>query len=129
MNSIQLIKECVINYINNGQIQKVLERNFIKNNEHEFINVVNEYCKLYNVDRWIEKLYLYLNNKVPGKCSCDEYTSFIDYNIREYRLKYNKQKLIKSDLLIDGETELECMHRLGHYRLFDCGSKLWRFKN
>lgn len=47
--------------------------------------------------------------------------------LREYRFKWNKQELIRKELLIDNETENDCMYRLGYYRIFDSGSKVWKF--
>jgi len=48
-------------------------------------------------------------------------------DVREYRFKWSKQELIKNNLLIDGETENACMTRLGYYRIFDSGSKIWKY--
>ena len=42
--------------------------------------------------------------------------------IKQNRLNYTKQNLIKKKLLLDNETEAECMHRLGYYRIYDSGS-------
>jgi hypothetical protein len=48
--------------------------------------------------------------------------------IKENRYKWRKDILIKEKLLIDGETEVNCMHRLGYYRIYDCGSMLFEWK-
>ena len=48
-------------------------------------------------------------------------------NIKTHRYIWRKQELIKKHLLINDETETECMHRLGYYRIYDCGSMLFEW--
>lgn len=49
---------------------------------------------------------------------------YVDKNtyMREHRFKYNKNNLKKKKLLLENETENECMERLNtHYKIYDCG--------
>jgi len=49
-------------------------------------------------------------------------------NIRKHRFNFRKDKLIKEGY-DPNKTEVEIMHDRNYFRIFDCGSKKWIFKN
>ena len=48
-------------------------------------------------------------------------------NIKSHRFNWRKDKLQSMNMLLENETEVSCMHRLGHYRIYDTGSQLWNY--
>jgi hypothetical protein len=48
--------------------------------------------------------------------------------IKYHRYNFRKDKLVKNGA-DNSKTEVEIMHDMGYYRIFDCGSKKWIFKN
>lgn len=47
---------------------------------------------------------------------------------RDHRFKWRKSNLIKKNLLLEKETEKECMLRLGYNRIYNSGHKKWIIK-
>jgi len=70
MKSLDDIIDRTDKLLSEKRVQQVLERVYLKNGETDFIDAVNDHCVCTNVTRWIEKLYLYMNNTCVGVCSC-----------------------------------------------------------
>jgi len=94
----------------------------------------NHFVNFYNIDNIISyadmcwssgNLYNQLNF-VHIKNTEPNYWWVVD-GIKTHRYKWRKQQLIKDNLLNAGETEAMCMHRLGHFRIYDCGSIIFEW--
>lgn len=97
-----------------------LFKHFIKINDKNIIS----YC---NLDHGNGKLYEKLGFKYI-KQTVSNYWWIVD-GIRTHRFKWRKSELMKKKLLIDGETENDCMYRLGYYKIYDSGSMVFKFEN
>lgn len=96
-----------------------LFKHFIDN--HDYVSIISYSNNDIGFGNMYDKLgFTYVKETVSN------YWWVID-GLREYRFKWNKQELIRKELLFDGETENDCMYRLGYYRIFDSGSKVWKF--
>lgn len=91
-------------------------------NNYEFENLIS-YC---NLDHGNGNLYkqlgfTYIKDTKPN------YWWVID-NIKNNRYKFRISELIKKNIALENESEIDCMYRLGHYRIYDTGSQLWHYK-
>lgn len=75
--------------------------------------------------RYQGNLYLKLGFELNHKTNPNYY--WIINGIRNHRFNFRKDKLVKQGN-DRSKTEIEIMHELGHYRIFDCGSSLWTYK-
>lgn len=85
-------------------------------------NKIISYC---NLDHGNGKLYENLGFNYINKTQPNYW--WVVNGIKHNRFKYRKSELIKNGWLQDNETEVDCMHRLGYYRIFDSGSSIYEF--
>jgi len=112
------IKKGILNYTIIGGASKLF--NYFKNN-FEFNEIIS-----YADRSWSNgKLYDYLGFKFIKNTIPNYY--WIVNGIKHNRFNFRKDILIKNGFLLKGESEVQCMHRLGNYRLYDSGSKLYKY--
>lgn len=120
--------------VKNDQI--IINRWTIKNNirvsTKDIENVLNEIAKRHNASKINARVYMDTGlaynianiKKFTYVGDTKNYSYMIAGNI-ESRYPYKKDKLLKKNLVLPGETEEECMNRLGHYRVYDSGQQKW----
>lgn len=134
----------------NNQLVYIMSFRKNKNNEYELVR----FCNLININviNGFDKLFEYFIDLYPCviTMSIDIATEiFIDSTIFKFKLRkeyepmyswiisnkkrknatsITKEKLIQNNLLLLNESIEECMYRLGHYRIYDCGSQIWEWK-
>ena len=119
-NKFELLRFCnKLNISVVGGASKLF-KHFINN--YQFENLIS-YC---NLDHGNGNLYkqlgfTYIKDTKPN------YWWVID-NIRNYRYKYRISELLKKNIALENQTEVDCMHGLGYYRIYDTGSQLWNYK-
>lgn len=110
------------------EINNFCELDIYKTFDILFNYIIND-TSITNIIRY-EKYDWYSNN-IQNKFKLKKITEFgfswIINKKRYNRFKINKQKLIDMELLLPGESETTCMHRLGYYRIYDCGSMLFEW--
>jgi hypothetical protein len=112
----ELIRFCTkLNYVVVGGASKLFQYFIKKWRPKEVISYSD-------TSRGVGNLYQKLNFKFCHDTEPNYY--WIVDNIRRHRFNFRKDKLVKLGHNIDS-TEVEIMHRLGHTRIFDCGSKKW----
>jgi len=92
-------------------------------NNYEYINIISYADRSWSNGNLYEQLgFTFIKNTTPNYY-------WIMNGLKENRFNFRKDKLIKNNLLIEGETEVSCMHRLGYYRIYDSGSLVFEWKN
>jgi hypothetical protein len=83
----------------------------------------NEIISYSDNSRGSGDMYKKLGFKLESETEPNYY--WIIDGIRKHRFNFRKDKLVKngSD---PNKTEVEIMNEMGHYRIFDCGSKKWK---
>ncbi len=74
----------------------------------------------------IGELYNTLGFELVGKTKPNYW--WVINGIKKHRLNFTKTQLIKKELLLEGETEVQCMWRLKYHRIYDSGSLIYKFK-
>jgi hypothetical protein len=119
-NTYELLRFCnKLNYSVVGGASKLFSY-FTKNNE------VSEIIS-YSLNSYSDgNLYKNLNFELIGNTSLNYY--WCKNGIRYHRFNFRKDKLVKMGY-DPSKTEVNIMNDLGYYRIFDCGSKKWIYKN
>ena len=93
---------------------------FIKNYKY------SEIISYSDVSRGVGKLYEILDFEYSHQSNPNYY--WVVNGVKKHRFNYRKDKLVSLEYDKD-KTEVEIMNSLKYYRIFDCGSKKWIFKN
>lgn len=116
IGSYELLRFCnIINYNIVGGSSKLLKYFINKYHPKEVVSY-SDNCR--SDGNMYRKIGFTLKSETPPN-----YYWVVD-GIRKHRFNYRKDRLIKSGH-DSSKTEVEIMNELGHYRIFDSGSKKW----
>lgn len=118
-NAFELLRFC--NKLNTtviGGASKIFNH-FINNFEY---SEILSYC---NLDHGNGNLYkqlgfTYIKDTIPNYF-------WVINGIRTNRLNWQKSKLVKMNMILNDESEVECMHRHDYYRIYNSGSQVWKY--
>jgi hypothetical protein len=119
LNQFELLRFC--NKINTTVIggASKLFKYFINN--YDFTEIISYADRSWSIGNLYQQMgFNFVYNTVPNYY-------WVINGIKSNRFNWRKSILVKQKLLNEGETEKECMYRLGYYRIFDSGSKVFKY--